>query len=649
MVSRRRRRQGIGKIIVSVESRVRKIEKNPSPKRLKANVVTTEKLGFRSVTTKTVAPDAITPNEAAFGTTVVTDTQPTEYLKEGTTWVNPNDGATSVYSATLDDFVVVTDAAAVAIAQGKNSTYVQPSEPTGGSYSEGDLWIDTDDGNKLYAYVGTAWVAKQDASIASALASANGKNTIYRQISQPTGGTYATGDTWFDSDDDNKIYRYNGTTWVAVQLGGNGLANINANSITTGTIDASVITVSNLDAGKITTGTINVGGSIKISTSPSSSGTTARVEINSTGFYAYNGSVATVSITNTGAAVFSGTVNATGGSFTGYVTAGSARFGAGVQTGKNGIYINSANYWYDSGDFQLGSGTSGVAFNSSTGALTIGSTATIAGSAASTIASGASAGSSALQPNGTLTGSVSSSASIAGTTASTVVSNAAEGATALQEGNGVSKNLSDQIVSISTSSGIKIGTAPTATGNTQRVEINSSGFYAYDGSQATVSILSTGSASFTGTITGGLFRTAESGTRIQMSSSATNRIDFWGASAGQGAITVNDYRIFLFAPASTYGAGANIGIYGDEYSVPNGIFMNGGASLGLTFAMSSSTISLNQGTYAIRVSSGGVVVDGAAAETASTLRNVRITTSTPTSGGDSSAYANGSVLLVREV
>ena len=503
MVSRRRRRQGIGKIRVSVESRVRRIEKNPSPKRLKANVVTTEKLGFRAVTTKTVAADAITANEAAFGATVVTDTQPTEYLKEGTTWVNPDDGSTNVYSTDLGDFVTVTDAAAVAIAQGKNKTYVQDNQPTGGSYSEGDLWIDTNDGNKLYAYVGTAWVLKQDGDIASALASANGKNTIYRQISQPSGGTYVTGDTWFDSDDNNKIYRYNGTTWVAVQLGGNGLANINANAITTGTIDASVITVSNLDAGNITTGTINVGGSIKISTSPSASGTTARVEINSTGFYAYNGSVATVSITNTGAAIFSGTVNATAGAFTGYVTAGTARFGAAVQTGKNGIYINATNYWYDDGSFKAGTGTSAITYDGS-GTLTIG-----AGS------------------------------SIGGTTASTLVSNAAEGLTALQPGNGVSDNGSDQITSISTASGIVIGTRVDGTG--ARVEMNSGGFFAYNGSTETVGITSAGDARFSGTITGSTFTSTNyaSGTGISISgSSGIDQIKFNVGGAEKASLAV---------------------------------------------------------------------------------------------------------------
>lgn len=468
---------------------------------MKNNVVTTEKIGYRAVRTKYIDTDAVTPNEASFGTPVISDTEPTDNLKDGTLWVNPDDGAASIYSTDSSAFIPVTDATAQSIAASKNTTYVQANEPTGGTYSVGDLWIDIDDGNKLYAWSGTAWVARQDGAIATAQATADGKNTIYRQTTAPTGGTYATGDLWFDTDDNNKIYRYNGTNWnTAVQLGGNALANVNANTITAGTIDASVITVSNINAGNISTGILDA----SIITVRNAIGSN-RIELNNLGLFAYQSNVATVSITNTGTAVFSGTVNANGGNFTGFVTGGTMRFGAGVQTSKNGIYINANNYWYDTGEFQLGSGTSGVAFNPSTGALTIGSTATIAGTAASTVVSGASSGSSALQPGGTLTGSVASSASIAGTTASTVVSNAAEGQTALQPGNGVLDNASDQITSISTASGIVIGTRVDGTG--ARVEMNSTGFYAYDGVSATptVSILNTGSASFRGTVTGSTF------------------------------------------------------------------------------------------------------------------------------------------------
>lgn len=42
----------------------------------------------------------------------------------------------------------------------------------------------------------------------------DGKNKTYRQTTAPSSGMVA-GDLWFDSDDNNKAYRYNGTTWVA--------------------------------------------------------------------------------------------------------------------------------------------------------------------------------------------------------------------------------------------------------------------------------------------------------------------------------------------------------------------------------------------------------------------------------------------------
>lgn len=388
MVSRRRRRQGIGKIIVSVESRIRKIEKNPSPKRLKTNVVTTDKLGFRAVTTKTVAPDAITPNEAAFGTTVVTDTQPTEYLKEGTTWVNPDDGATSVYSTDLGDFVTVTDAAAVAIAQGKSKTYVQDNEPTGGTYSLGDLWIDTNDGNKLYAYTGSAWAAKQDGAISTAQSTADGKNKVNYSTSDPGSTPNTAGDIWWKYASGIVIAQWTGaggTTWTSNTIG---------NTV-----------IASLDAGKITAGFLSVAGSVKIGTNPAGSGTSARVEIDSTGFYAYNGSVATVSITNTGAAIFSGTVNATAGAFTGYVTAGTARFGAAVQTGKNGIYINANNYWYDDATFKVGDSSESMSWTSAGGLVVSGEINANSGTFSGTITA-----------TGTISGGTISGATVTGGT-----------------------------------------------------------------------------------------------------------------------------------------------------------------------------------------------------------------------------------------
>jgi hypothetical protein len=145
----------------------------------------------------------------------------------------------------LDDVVVLLD--------GKTKAYYQTTAPTTG-LNEGDIWFDTDDGNKQYFYTGTAWVSVQDTAIAAAQSTADGKNKVFRQTSAPTAS--AAGDLWFDTDDDNRIYRWSGTTWVANDLGTNALANFSANKITSGSIDASVVTVSNINAGNISTGSL---------------------------------------------------------------------------------------------------------------------------------------------------------------------------------------------------------------------------------------------------------------------------------------------------------------------------------------------------------------------------------------------------------
>ncbi len=288
MASRRRRRKSIGKVIVDAERRIRRIEKRPGARRLKNNVVTTEKIGYRAVRTKYIDTDAVTPNEAAFGVNVVSDTDP-DIVKDGTTVTDPDTGSTKVYSDDLSAFVTVTDAVAVEaagdaydLADTKNTVYRQNDEPTGGTYKTNDIWIDTNDGNKLYVWNGTAWVSAQDASIATAQsganaaqATANGKNTVYYSTSAPGSTPNTAGDIWF---------QYAGGIIVAQFSGAGGT------SWTSTTIGNAVI--ANLDAGKITTGILNVAGTVKISTNTSGS----RIELNPTGFYAYNGSTETVKI-----------------------------------------------------------------------------------------------------------------------------------------------------------------------------------------------------------------------------------------------------------------------------------------------------------------------------------------------------------------
>jgi hypothetical protein len=51
----------------------------------------------------------------------------------------------------------------------------------------------------------------------NALTAANSKIKSYYQNDAPTGGTYVTGDLWFDLNDQNKAYRWDGSSWVSVQ------------------------------------------------------------------------------------------------------------------------------------------------------------------------------------------------------------------------------------------------------------------------------------------------------------------------------------------------------------------------------------------------------------------------------------------------
>ena len=288
MASRRRRRKGIGKVLTSVERKVRRIEKRPGAKRLKRNVVTTEKILPRAIVTKKIATDAVTANEAEFGVNVVSDTDP-DIVKDGTTVTDPDTGATKVYSDDLSAFVTVTDAAATTaaddaydLADTKNSVYRQDDAPTGGTYKTNDVWIDTNDNNQLYVWNGTAWVTARDGNIATAQSAAsaaqstaNGKNTVYYSTSAPGSTSNTAGDIWFQYSSGIIVAQFSGaggTSWTSTTIG---------NAV-----------IANLDAGKITTGILNVAGTVKISTNTSGS----RIELNPTGFYAYNGSTETVRI-----------------------------------------------------------------------------------------------------------------------------------------------------------------------------------------------------------------------------------------------------------------------------------------------------------------------------------------------------------------
>lgn len=107
-------------------------------------------------------------------------------------------------------------AAALTAAESKIQMFYQDTEPEEGM-NEGDIWIDTDDGNKIYVYNNSTWTESQDDAIATAIqaaadaqATADGKVTTFFQDSEPT--AEAVGDLWYNTST-GVIYRWNGTDW----------------------------------------------------------------------------------------------------------------------------------------------------------------------------------------------------------------------------------------------------------------------------------------------------------------------------------------------------------------------------------------------------------------------------------------------------
>lgn len=82
------------------------------------------------------------------------------------------------------------------------ATYAQPEAPP--SANEGDLWVDTNDNNRMYRYDGSKWVDCTNSSVTV---------KTYAQGTAPSGAN--AGDLWINTAESNKLYRYNGTSWVA--------------------------------------------------------------------------------------------------------------------------------------------------------------------------------------------------------------------------------------------------------------------------------------------------------------------------------------------------------------------------------------------------------------------------------------------------
>ena len=104
---------------------------------------------------------------------------------------------------------------AVALSTSGVTTFYANDPPT--ALAIGDLWFDTNAGNKLHYATATgsgSWQVVQDSS--AALAVANTKNTTYRSASASPPTSPVEGDLWIKSDDNNSTWRYASGSWVKI-------------------------------------------------------------------------------------------------------------------------------------------------------------------------------------------------------------------------------------------------------------------------------------------------------------------------------------------------------------------------------------------------------------------------------------------------
>lgn len=221
------------------------------------------------------------------------DTDEKKQNHVGDLYYNTDTGHTwrFVYQNAAYQWVAVTDsdvtkalqdaAEAKDLADHKRRVFIaQPTPP----YDEGDLWFTGNSGDILtctnpkvegQTYQVSDWsklnkytddtradaaynlASTANTTAGNALTSANGKNKVYHSASQPTGGTYVVGDTWFDTDDGYKMYTWTGSAWAPEQFGSaaiHDLAITNAKIANT-TIESAKIKA--LDVGKLTGGYID--------------------------------------------------------------------------------------------------------------------------------------------------------------------------------------------------------------------------------------------------------------------------------------------------------------------------------------------------------------------------------------------------------
>ena len=115
-------------------------------------------------------------------------------------WLGAADWGDAPFRVNMDGDVVASSADFSGAGYTKLTIFKQASIPT--SVSVGDLWFDTDDNNALYraGAVGADEITAGEWELVSSVGL-----TVFAQDGIPT--SFAEGDLWYDTNDDNKVYR----------------------------------------------------------------------------------------------------------------------------------------------------------------------------------------------------------------------------------------------------------------------------------------------------------------------------------------------------------------------------------------------------------------------------------------------------------
>jgi hypothetical protein len=159
----------------------------------------------------------------------------------------------------LDDRITVLETA-----PGANRAYYGTTAPTGGTYTVNDSWYDTDDGYKHYRWDGSAWVAAN--RVVDLPDFGTGIRPILKVSALPSSG-YSDGDfVWLDTD--GKLYRRVSGSWTAAISTGDLVGTIDGSTfIVDGTIIAQKLAANSVTADKVGSNQIitraaNIGGSV---------------------------------------------------------------------------------------------------------------------------------------------------------------------------------------------------------------------------------------------------------------------------------------------------------------------------------------------------------------------------------------------------